>query len=169
MAWGGDIIKYIALNNLSPSVYDVTSRSSFEALNGWFTELETFSTSPDVIKCIVGNKVDKDLSRVVTTDEGQAFADNKGAIFVEASAKQGVGVQGAFDELVNRVGKGALRRYESVLIIHSSTTSDHLDTLPVAIDDVHTARRSYARWGTRCSCCRLDDGQRQPCVGIRGC
>lgn len=81
----------------------MTSRSSFEALNGWFSELETFSTSPDVVKCVVGNKVDKEFSRVVTTEEGQAFADSKKAIFVEASAKKGVGVQGAFDELVNTV------------------------------------------------------------------
>ncbi|CAO1635634.1 unnamed protein product [Sympodiomycopsis kandeliae] len=84
-------------------VYDVTSRASFDSLTGWFNELETFSTSPDVIKCIVGNKVDKDLSRVVTTEEGQSFADQKDAIFVEASAKKGVGVQGAFDELVHRI------------------------------------------------------------------
>lgn len=84
-------------------MYDVTSRASFEALNGWFTELETFSTTPDVVKCVVGNKVDRDLSRVVTTEEGAAYAAGKGAIFVEASAKKGVGVQGAFDELVHRI------------------------------------------------------------------
>lgn len=54
------------------AVYDVTNRASFEALNGWFTELETFSTTPDVVKCVVGNKVDRDLSRVVTTEEGEA-------------------------------------------------------------------------------------------------
>lgn len=89
--------------SLLSSVYDVTSRASFESLPTWFTELETFSTSPDIIKCIVGNKVDKDLSRVVTTQEGQQFADSKGAIFVEASAKKGVGVQGAFDDLVHRI------------------------------------------------------------------
>lgn len=56
-----------------------------------------------MVKCIVGNKVDKDLSRVVTTEEGQRYADLWDAIFVETSAKQGLGVQGAFDELVNRI------------------------------------------------------------------
>jgi Ras-related protein Rab-18 len=84
-------------------VYDVTSRASFDALPGWFSELETFSTSPDVVKCIVGNKVDKEFSRVVSKEEGKTFADSKDAIFIEASAKKGVGVQGAFDDLVNQV------------------------------------------------------------------
>lgn len=84
-------------------MYDVTSRASFDALPGWFSELETFSTSPDVVKCIVGNKVDKEFSRVVSKEEGKTFADSKEAIFIEASAKKGVGVQGAFDDLVNQV------------------------------------------------------------------
>lgn len=89
------------------SVYDVTSRASFDALPGWFSELETFSTSPDVVKCVVGNKVDKEFSRVVSREEGKVFADSQGAIFVEASAKKGVGVQGAFDDLVNQVSSAA--------------------------------------------------------------
>lgn len=45
----------------------------------------------------------QDFSRVVTTEEGKAFADKMGALFVECSAKRGSGVSGAFDELVNRV------------------------------------------------------------------
>lgn len=83
--------------------YDVTQRDSFEALTTWFNELDTFTSSPDVVKIIVGNKVDKEVSRVVTAEEGQAFADKMGCLFVECSAKRGSGVSGAFDELVNRV------------------------------------------------------------------
>lgn len=41
---------------------------------------------------------------MVSTQEGKTFAHDQGAIFVEASAKKGVGVQGAFDDLVNQVG-----------------------------------------------------------------
>ncbi|CAO1625737.1 unnamed protein product [Parajaminaea phylloscopi] len=84
-------------------VYDVTSRASFDALPAWFNELETFATTPDVVKCVVGNKVDKDFSRVVTEEEGKAFAESRGAIFVEASAKKGTGVKGAFDDLVDTI------------------------------------------------------------------
>ena len=40
-------------------VYDVSSRESFEALDTWWNEVNTYCSSPDVVKMIVGNKVDK--------------------------------------------------------------------------------------------------------------
>lgn len=40
-------------------VYDVSSRESFEALDTWWKEVNTYCSSPDVVKMIVGNKVDK--------------------------------------------------------------------------------------------------------------
>lgn len=83
--------------------YDVTSRESFAALPTWFSELDTFSSSADVVKIVVGNKTDKEYARQVTQEEGQAFADSRGCLFIECSAKQGVGVNGAFDELINKV------------------------------------------------------------------
>lgn len=93
-------------------MYDVTQRDTFEALPTWYNELDTFTSSPDVVKIVVGNKVDKDLSRVVTVEEGQAFADRMGCLFVECSAKRGVGVSGAFDELVNRVSERREARHQ---------------------------------------------------------
>lgn len=48
---------FLRLN--SCAVYDVTSKETFDALPTWFNELETFTSSPDVVKIIVGNKVDK--------------------------------------------------------------------------------------------------------------
>lgn len=40
----------------SGSVYDVSSRATFEELTRWMHELETY-TAPDVVKIVVGNKV----------------------------------------------------------------------------------------------------------------
>ena len=37
-------------------VYDVSNRASFEHLQLWFTELETYASSKEVIKIIVGMK-----------------------------------------------------------------------------------------------------------------
>ncbi|KAH9895940.1 ras-domain-containing protein [Cubamyces lactineus] len=83
-------------------VYDVANRESFEALPKWFSELETY-VSGSVVKIIVGNKLDKEYSRQVSTAEGQAFATRMGALFVEASAKTAVGVQDAFRDVVDRI------------------------------------------------------------------
>ena len=40
-------------------VYDVTSRESFEGLEVWLNELDTYATKKDLIKMLVANKIDK--------------------------------------------------------------------------------------------------------------
>ena len=40
------------------TVYDVSSRDSFDALPRWYSELDTYISGP-VVKVLVGNKVDK--------------------------------------------------------------------------------------------------------------
>ena len=82
-------------------VYDVSNRSSFEHLQTWFNELETYS-NPHVIKMIVGNKTDK-ASRQVTREEGEAFAQQMNTLFIETSAKTTTGVKDAFVEVVHKI------------------------------------------------------------------
>lgn len=41
------------------SVYDVTSKQSFARLDNWLNELETYSTKHEIVKMLVGNKIDK--------------------------------------------------------------------------------------------------------------
>ena len=38
-------------------MYDVTNRESFQKIDNWLNELETYSTNHDLIKMLVGNKV----------------------------------------------------------------------------------------------------------------
>ncbi|KAH9994322.1 ras family-domain-containing protein [Russula compacta] len=83
-------------------VYDVSSRESFEALPRWLEELENY-VPPEVVKIVVGNKLDKEYSRQVPTAEGAAFAARTGCLFVEASAKTAVGVTEAFSDVVVRI------------------------------------------------------------------
>jgi Ras-related protein Rab-18 len=83
-------------------VYDVSNRKSFEALPGWLEELEKY-VPPEVVKIVVGNKLDMEYSRQVPTDEGAAFAQFTGCLFVEASAKTAAGVTEAFRDVVERI------------------------------------------------------------------
>lgn len=40
-------------------MYDVCSRQSFTKLDAWFEELETYATNTNIVKMLVGNKIDK--------------------------------------------------------------------------------------------------------------
>ncbi|KAK7247581.1 hypothetical protein RIF29_42466 [Crotalaria pallida] len=86
------------------TVYDVTRRETFTNLSEiWAKEVDLYSTNPDCIKMLVGNKVDKEADRVVTKKEAINFARECGCLFIECSAKTRVNVQQCFEELVLKV------------------------------------------------------------------
>lgn len=41
------------------AVYDVTRRETFTKLDNWLNELETYCTRNDLVKMLVGNKIDR--------------------------------------------------------------------------------------------------------------
>ncbi|WOL10679.1 ras-related protein RABC2a-like [Canna indica] len=85
-------------------VYDVTKRESFTNLaDVWVKEVEMYSTDHNCVKMLVGNKVDKDADRVVTREEGIAFADEYGCLFLECSAKTRANVERCFEELALKI------------------------------------------------------------------
>ena len=48
-------------------VYDTSSRDTFDKLEEWLNEVEMYSTKKDIIKMLVGNKIDKVISIYIST------------------------------------------------------------------------------------------------------
>ena len=51
---------------------------------------------PNMVIMLIGNKNDLEHRRAVSTEEGKAFADANGLIFLETSAKTAYNVESAF-------------------------------------------------------------------------
>ncbi|XP_042469256.1 ras-related protein RABC1-like isoform X1 [Zingiber officinale] len=85
-------------------VYDVTRKDTFTSLaNKWIEELKLYSAYHDSVKVLVGNKLDLESSRMVTREEGIAFANQHGFLFYESSAKTGENVAKCFEGLLLKV------------------------------------------------------------------
>ncbi|KAH0785682.1 Ras-related protein RABD1 [Histomonas meleagridis] len=85
-------------------VYDVTDRDSFDHINYWMKEIDRLAT-PDVCRLLVGNKIDLEDKRVVTTEEGQALANQYGVAFIETSAKDNNNIEMTFQKMAEAMQK----------------------------------------------------------------
>eukprot|EP00736_Rhodelphis_marinus_P009049 Rmarinus@m.10025 len=87
-------------------VYSITSRSSFEEIASFREQILRVKDADKVPMVIVGNKVDLEHDRQVTTVEGRDLAKSYGCPFMETSAKARIHVEESFHELVREI-----RRY----------------------------------------------------------
>lgn len=92
-------------------VYDITRRDTFKHLGRWLEEARQHSQSNMTIM-LIGNKNDLEHRRAVSTEEGKAFADKHGLIFMETSAKTAYNVEQAFintaEEIHGKIESGKI-------------------------------------------------------------
>ena len=68
-------------------VYDITRKGTFEEIkNYWVNDVEE-KLGKDIIKGVVGNKIDLFLNEEVSREEGEEFANSINAQFLSTSAK----------------------------------------------------------------------------------
>ena len=77
-------------------VYDITDGDSLNSLENWIT-LTNEHTNSNVINFLVGNKIDLENDRKVSTNQGKEFASKHNLIFLETSAKTNENVQRLFE------------------------------------------------------------------------
>jgi Ras-related protein Rab-2A len=76
-------------------VYDITRRDTFQHLSKWLEEAKSHA-QPTMVILLIGNKSDLEHRRAVSTEEGRAFANANGLLFLETSAKTAYNVETAF-------------------------------------------------------------------------
>ncbi|CAJ0573446.1 unnamed protein product, partial [Mesorhabditis spiculigera] len=97
-------------------VFDVTSRESFEHIQGWLNEAQNNVGGPcpgQSVFQLVGHKADREQERQVLHEEGEYFAKYHKMKYIETSAITGENVNDAFlmmaHEVHARLESGYLR------------------------------------------------------------
>lgn len=94
---------YFRAANVALVMFDLGSRLSFEATQGWISELQSVA-SPHLF--LVGNKSDLDnVERQISAEEGHRLAKQRYRCpYFETSAKTGEGIQALFDGILACIG-----------------------------------------------------------------
>lgn len=94
-------------------LYDVNQKHTFEGISKW---VQTLQIDQNIEVMVIGNKID--LERNVTSEEGKNIAKDYGTLFVETSAKSGIGVNRAFELLIEKIiEKSKLPKVHSIKTI----------------------------------------------------
>ena len=69
-------------------VYDITSRESFEDLNYWINEVSSQLGDEDIIRGIIGNKIDLYLQEAVNDNDVEKLTKKINGKYLRMSAKE---------------------------------------------------------------------------------
>ncbi|CAI2375778.1 unnamed protein product [Moneuplotes crassus] len=83
-------------------VFDITSKKSFEGCKEWYSYLKD-SGEDSVEILLIGNKVDLEEEREVSTKEAQEFARQNSFPYIETSVLMNKNIQEGFQILLNKI------------------------------------------------------------------
>ena len=89
---------------MTSPVVNPTDLEDFTDIRTWFSNVEQHATE-GVNKILIGNKCDWEEKRAISTEQGQALANELGIPFMEVSAKSNINVEKAFFSLASDIKK----------------------------------------------------------------
>ena len=89
-------------------IYDITNKASFEGIRNWVKQIKE-QVSPRVCVALVANKIDDKEKEEVSSEDGIKLSNEIKFPFYQVSAKEGIGVNECFDELIKQI----VKNYES--------------------------------------------------------
>lgn len=94
------IPSYIRDSTAAIIVYDITNSFTFDSIVHWMEEVHA-ERGNDVIVILVGNKIDLNEKRQISTEVGRSKAKELNVLFIETSAKDGYNVKHLFERLAS--------------------------------------------------------------------
>ena len=82
-------------------MFDLTDKKSFTHVEEWLKHIEKYAKE-NVLKFLVGNKVDLDEKRVIKKEEANQFAEEHNLPYIETSAKDGINIEELFDKSLDK-------------------------------------------------------------------
>ncbi|XP_051824264.1 ras-related protein Rab-2A-like [Antechinus flavipes] len=127
-------------------VYDITRRDTFNHLTTWLEDARQHANANMVIM-LIGNKSDLDIRREVSKEEGEAFAQEHGLIFMETSAKTAVNVEDAFISTARGIYE---KIQEGVFDMSNETSGIKIGPQHVGAAPTHAGNQGVPRSGGGC-------------------
>jgi len=105
--------KYWENASMVAVVYDVSSRESFQSAAKWLQGVRAIRPNNPIGGVLIANKIDlRETGRdVVSSEEGEQFAQQNGLMYFECSAMQGTDVDAPF----NFMADAFYRKYEEMV------------------------------------------------------
>mmetsp|Transcript_9229 Transcript_9229/g.16770 ORF Transcript_9229/g.16770 Transcript_9229/m.16770 type:complete len:241 (+) Transcript_9229:198-920(+) len=126
-------------------IFDLSKPESLHSLRVWAKELKE-NGPPGIILALCGNKSDLTSERRVDRKTAEEFALEFGALYMEASAREGTNVNELFQNIARRVA-AADEAAVSVTMCACSQDSLMLGSLEDAVSSIQTAT------GAKRTCC----------------
>ena len=82
-------------------VFDVTNRKTFDSLDYWLQELQTYKFDGKII--VIGTKCDLESRREITEKEARGFCDLNNLNYIECSSKENINIDNAFNSLIREI------------------------------------------------------------------
>ena len=83
-------------------LYDCTDLQTKKNVKNWVRQIDDYVDKDSIVTVLICNKIDLDVERVVSTEEGQQLASDYGLKYFETSAKTGQNI----DEIFKYIAQG---------------------------------------------------------------